>query len=55
MEIIMTDKKFKCVLCKKEVKGYGNNPAPLGNVYDDCCDTCNRTKVIPARIASLIK
>jgi len=34
--------------------GYGHNPAPLG-VHDDdrCCDTCNYTKVIPARLTNI--
>jgi hypothetical protein len=31
--------------------GYGNNPAPLGIDDDDrCCNTCNDTRVIPARL-----
>lgn len=46
--------KFKCCLCDKEVEGYGNNPSPLSeNEDDECCDECNLTKVIPARINSL--
>lgn len=36
--------------------GYGNNPAPLAEDTDEhpqrCCDTCNITKVIPARLRS---
>ena len=40
----------KCVLCKKEIKGYGNNPEPLAGNKTSCCDECNITKVIPARI-----
>jgi len=49
--------KFKCCLCDKEVEGYGNNPRPLPikNENDQCCDECNQTKVIPARIELLIK
>jgi hypothetical protein len=31
--------------------GYGNNPDPLGVLPEDrCCDDCNTTKVIPARL-----
>lgn len=44
-------KKFRCCLCGKVVSGYGNNPAPL-KIEGVCCDECNLTKVIPARIKS---
>lgn len=41
----------KCDICGKEFQGYGNNPAPLeGKV---CCDNCNKTYVIPARLKQL--
>lgn len=38
----------KCCICGKTITGWGNNaePVKLGR----CCDTCNATKVIPARI-----
>lgn len=33
---------------------YGNNPDPLGDTEEDrCCDCCNGTKVIPARLKGL--
>ena len=38
----------KCVLCKKVYYGYGNNALPLKN--GRCCEACNITKVIPARL-----
>jgi len=38
-----------CVICKKVINGYGNNPYPVKE-EGECCDTCNLTKVIPARI-----
>lgn len=45
---------FYCVLCGGTFFGYGNNPYPLAKGEDDeCCDTCNLTKVIPARLASV--
>lgn len=48
---------MKCCICGKEFEGYGNNPYPIGrDIYsseDRCCDECNTTKVIPARIAAL--
>ena len=49
-------KKFKCCLCSKEVECYGNNPSPIQtqNEDDKCCDECNFTKVIPARIELVI-
>ena len=42
----------KCVLCGGEIKGYGNNPAPLAD-EGRCCDDCNKSKVIPARMSKL--
>jgi len=44
----MKSKTYKCVLCKKEFEGYGNNaqPAKVGK----CCDSCNLNKIIPARM-----
>tara|TARA_R110002020_G_scaffold276042_8_gene491288 strand:- start:2151 stop:2408 length:258 start_codon:yes stop_codon:yes gene_type:complete len=53
---------MKCCLCDGEVdKHYtpegemywdkGHNPAPVKTGEDDrCCDTCNATVVIPARL-----
>lgn len=40
-----------CVICKKEFTGYGNNAHPVAE--GRCCDICNASKVIPARIAKL--
>jgi len=44
--------KFKCCLCGEEVEGYGNDPSPIPteNENDECCDVCNLTKVVPARM-----
>ena len=36
------------MLCDDTSAGYGNNPDPLAT-EGLCCDTCNFTKVIPAR------
>ena len=45
---------MKCCLCGKEITDFGNNPWPLRNDVDDrCCDECNSTKVIPARLAQM--
>lgn len=48
--------KIKCCLCGEEITDFGNNPWPL--VEDEnarCCDCCNETKVIPARITRLLQ
>lgn len=48
-----TKRKLKfCVFCGKRIDGYGNNPAP---VKDEgvCCDKCNNTIVLAARIKAL--
>ena len=43
-----------CCLCGKEYSHFGNNPWPLTDKEDDrCCDECNDTKVIPARISRI--
>tara|TARA_Y100000593_G_scaffold19936_1_gene39946 strand:+ start:907 stop:1071 length:165 start_codon:yes stop_codon:yes gene_type:complete len=44
-------KYFKCVICHKQTKGYGNNSAPLNEGL--CCDKCNQKFVIPRRLAEL--
>lgn len=44
-------KEEKCVICKKTITGYGNNAEPVAK--GRCCDICNASKVIPARIAQL--
>jgi len=43
-----------CILCGATYEGMGHNPEPLAN-YDDgrCCDVCNDTRVIPARIGAM--
>lgn len=41
----------KCIICGKQIVGYGNNPEPVRRWFDGpCCDECNREKVIPARL-----
>lgn len=46
--------KYKCCLCGKKCEGFGHNPFPLKKDTDEklnrCCDECNVTKVIPARL-----
>jgi len=45
-------KTWKCALCGVYCVGFGNNPAPVDQVYktDLCCDICNDSKVIPERL-----
>ena len=47
---------MKCCICGSEFVGYGNNPWPVSeNEEDRCCDICNSTHVIPARLAQMYK
>ncbi len=56
----------RCCLCRKEIKGWGNNPdGAAWKTYDGeiellefgpedcCCDECNAKYVIPGRIYRL--
>tara|TARA_R110002050_G_scaffold284501_1_gene433680 strand:- start:6 stop:221 length:216 start_codon:yes stop_codon:yes gene_type:complete len=38
----------ECNICKKQFKGFGNNPDPV-RLWGVCCDTCDMGVVIPAR------
>lgn len=42
----------KCCICGKKFIGYGNNPDPIKK-KGKCCNECNETKVIPARITQM--
>ena len=46
--------KKTCVICGKEFEGFGNNPEPVKK-WDEglCCDECNNTVVITARLKEL--
>jgi len=47
---------FKCSLCRRNFYGFGNNPYPLCDREDykaKCCDKCNFTKVLPARMVGM--
>lgn len=43
---------MRCIFCGKEIKGYGNNPEPVERV-GKCCDSCNLSIVVPARMELL--
>jgi hypothetical protein len=49
----MPDPIIECCFCKKDIGKYGNNPEPLKQSPLKCCDICNMTRVIPARIQQL--
>lgn len=49
-----TKKEWKCCICGKTYTGWGNNPWPVKE-NGRCCDWCNETEVIPARIFGLKK
>lgn len=44
-----------CSLCGDGFRGMGNNPEPLAEFEERCCDDCNWNKVIPARIGFVIE
>lgn len=45
---------IKCSICGKSIEGYGNNPYPVDMHPDHkCCDQCNATVVIPARLTKM--
>lgn len=60
------NKIFKCCICGKEERGWGNNPwgAEIKDEQgklkefketDKCCDECNSKFVIPGRITRFIE
>ena len=42
----------ECVICGKQIAGYGNNAEPV--MIGECCNECNLHIVIPARIFELL-
>lgn len=46
------EEKTVCCICGKEFEGWGNDPWPI-KLEGECCDDCNCTVVIPARLESL--
>lgn len=52
----MNNQENVCCICGERFTGYGNNPWPI--VKDEnarCCDECNDTEVIPARLAQMFR
>lgn len=49
-------KKYVCCFCGETFYDYGNNPAPVNNEAGArCCDDCNSSVVIPARIEAYMR
>lgn len=48
----MNEETKACCICGNVFTGWGNNPWPVKE-EGWCCDHCNRTKVIPARLDRL--
>lgn len=46
LKIILGCDIMKCKLCDEEIKGHGHYLSKGGY----CCDVCNWTKVLPARM-----
>lgn len=46
--LVKKDEPKTCVLCHETFTGEGNNAAPLAEGL--CCDRCNMTRVVPARV-----
>jgi hypothetical protein len=42
-----------CVICEKHYDSWGNNAEPVSQ--GECCDHCNNTVVIPARIMNIVE
>ena len=50
------DISYKCCICGDKFVGFGNNPWPItDDVNARCCDGCNETEVIPARILQIME
>ena len=39
---------MKCKICNETIFGHGHNAQPITN--GRCCEVCNTTKVLPARL-----
>ena len=53
LEKVVEQENKKCCLCKEDYGKYGNNALPV--MEGSCCNKCNDTKVIPARIKEVVK
>ena len=48
--------KYICCFCGETFYDYGNNPAPADDTPGArCCDNCNSSIVIPARVEAYLQ
>ena len=52
-EVMNVQNMIECVICNADIKDFGHNPDPINEGKGRCCDSCNFSFVIPARIYSL--
>jgi hypothetical protein len=46
---------YQCCICENNFSGYGHNPQPIDDTEGArCCDRCNSSVVIPARLKNYI-
>lgn len=50
---IIRNSEKKCSICLMEYEGYGHNAAPINE--GRCCEQCNNSNVIPARVYEIFK
>ncbi len=50
---IMKDIRTFCSICNGTFKGHGHNAMPINN--GRCCDNCNFSKVLPARMINYMR
>tara|TARA_R100001082_G_scaffold102957_1_gene73348 strand:- start:475 stop:669 length:195 start_codon:yes stop_codon:yes gene_type:complete len=44
---------MKCKICNETIFGHGHNAQPIVN--GRCCDVCQDTKVLPARLDQMLE
>lgn len=49
----VADARRRCCLCGEYLNGERNNPEPLASSLLDCCNFCNGSKVMPARLLQM--
>ncbi|MBR4377316.1 MAG: hypothetical protein IKP50_00300 [Bacilli bacterium] len=53
---IESNQVYTCCICGETFTGWGNNPWPLSDNEDDrCCDDCNNSTVLSARLEMMFK
>lgn len=56
MSTLIKQEEKNCCICGKKFIGWGNNPWPIDTREGaKCCDACNDTKVLEARLAQMFR